>query len=56
MTNPEIDMAEVRRLSKLSVEKILENSPVVDITLDNYWSAVRGRKKATGGVFLFEQR
>ena len=44
-TNPEIDMAEVRRLSKLSVEKILENSPVVDISLDNYWSAVRGRKK-----------
>jgi len=44
-TNPEIDMAKVRRLSKLSVEKILENSPVVDISLENYWSNVRGRKK-----------
>jgi len=44
-TNPEIDMAEVRRLSKLSVEKILENSPVLDISLENYWSNVRGRKK-----------
>jgi len=44
-TNPEIDMAKVRRLSKLSVEKILENSPVVDISLENYWSNVCGRKK-----------
>ena len=44
-TNPEIDMAEVRRLSKLRVEKILENSPVLDISLENYWSNVRGRKK-----------
>ena len=43
--NPEIDMAKVRRLSKLSVEKILENAPVVDISLENYWSNVRGRKK-----------
>jgi len=38
-------MAEVRRLSKLRVEKILENSPVLDISLENYWSNVRGRKK-----------
>jgi len=38
-------MAKVRRLSKLSVEKILENSPVLDISLENYWSNVRGRKK-----------
>ena len=44
-TNPKIDMAEIRRLSKLSVEKILENSSVVDINLENYWSTVRGRKK-----------
>jgi hypothetical protein len=44
-TNLEIDMAEVRRLSMLSVEKILENSPVLDISLENYWSDVRGRKK-----------
>jgi len=44
-TNLEIDMAEVRRLSKLTVEKILENSPVADISLEDYWSAVRGRKK-----------
>lgn len=44
-TNPEINMAEVRRLSKLRVEKILENSPVLDISLENYWSNVRGRKK-----------
>ena len=43
--NPEIDMAEVRRLSKSSVAKILENSPVVDISLENYWNNVRGRKK-----------
>ncbi|MGD2149877.1 MAG: hypothetical protein PVJ06_13705 [Desulfobacterales bacterium] len=51
MTNPEIDMAEVRRLSKLSVEKILENSPVVDISLENYWSTVRGRKKPLAVFF-----
>ena len=44
-TNPKIDMAEIRRLSKLSVEKILENSSVVDINLESYWSTVRGRKK-----------
>jgi hypothetical protein len=52
ITNPEIDMAEVRRLSKLSVEKILENSPVVGIGLENYWSAVCGRKKPLA-VFFF---
>jgi len=44
-TNPKIDMAEIRRLSKLSVEKILENSSVLDINLENYWSIVGGRKK-----------
>ncbi|MGD9229542.1 MAG: hypothetical protein PVJ20_01885 [Desulfobacterales bacterium] len=44
-------MAEVRRLSKLSVEKILENSPVVDISLENYWSTVRGRKKPLAVFF-----
>jgi len=44
-TNLKINMAEIRRLSKLSVEKILENSSVVDINLENYWSIVRGRKK-----------
>ncbi|MGD2028431.1 MAG: hypothetical protein PVG86_00730 [Desulfobacterales bacterium] len=55
VSNPEIDMAEVRRLSKLSVEKILENSPVVDISLDNYWSAVRGRKKPLA-VFFYSNK
>lgn len=51
MTNPGIDMAEVRRLSKLSVEKILENSPVADISLENYWSTVQGRKKPLAVFF-----
>jgi hypothetical protein len=38
-----INMNEVRELAKLSVDTILENSPVDTFTMENYWKNVHGR-------------
>ena len=43
--NEDINMNEVRKLAKLSVDKILENSPIDAFSLENYWSNVHGRNK-----------
>lgn len=40
-----IDMAEVRRLAKLSVDTILEDSSVEILSSENYWKKVHGRNK-----------
>ena len=41
----DIDMAEVRRLAKLSVDTILEDSAVETFNSKNYWKKVHGRNK-----------
>ena len=41
----EIDMTEVRKLAKLSVDEILNMSPVSEIKINKYWENIRGRKK-----------
>lgn len=41
----DIDMAEVRRLVKLSVDEILGDVPVPSITMDKYWDTIRKRKQ-----------
>jgi len=43
--NEAINMNEVRDLAKLSVENILENSPVDTFAIENYWRHVHGRNK-----------
>jgi len=46
-----IDMKKVRSLAKLSVDEILETSPVELFSLDNYWSSVKGRNKPLVVIF-----
>ena len=41
----DIDMTEVRKLAKLSVDDILNVVLVPEIKIDNYWETIRGRKR-----------
>jgi hypothetical protein len=43
--NEDINMNEVRELAKLSVDEILENSPIDTFSIENYWSNVHGRNQ-----------
>lgn len=43
--NENINMNEVRELAKLSVDKILKNSPVDTFAMEDYWRNVHGRNK-----------
>lgn len=43
--NEDINMNEVRELAKLSVDNILENSPVETFAIENYWRNIHGRNK-----------
>ena len=43
--NEDINMNDVRKLAKLSVDEILENSPIDTFSIENYWSNVHGRNK-----------
>jgi len=45
LASQDIDMAEVRRLAKLSVEEIIPAPPVERFALENYWRNVKGRNK-----------
>ncbi len=40
-----VNIKEVRRLAKLPVSQILQNSPIELISIENYWLKVRGRTK-----------
>ncbi len=40
----DINMSEVKKLVKLSVDEILEDAPVLPLSMDRYWEAIRGRK------------
>ncbi len=40
-----VNIKEVRRLAKLPVNEILQNSPVEIISIEHYWLKVRGRTK-----------
>lgn len=41
----DVNIKEVRRLAKLPVSQILQNSPIELISIENYWLKVRGRTK-----------
>lgn len=41
----DISMTEVRKLAKLSVDEILDGSPVPEIQIKKYWETIRGRKR-----------
>ena len=41
----DIDMTEVRKLAKLSVDEILHGSPVPEIQIKKYWETIKGRKR-----------
>jgi len=43
--NEDINMNEVHELAKLSVDTILENSPVDTFAIEDYWKNVHGRNK-----------
>ena len=43
--NEQINMKDVRKLAKFSVDEILEKSPVEIIEIESYWKNVHGRKK-----------
>lgn len=45
LASQEIDMADVRRLARMSVEEIIPAPPVERFTLDSYWRSVKGRNK-----------
>ncbi len=41
----DINMSEVRKLAKLSVDDILDGVPVTPIKIDTYWKTIRERKR-----------
>lgn len=55
LSSQEVDMAEVRRLAKLSVEEIITTPPVERFNLDSYWRSVNGRNKPLV-VFFYSNR
>jgi len=44
-TNEDINMNEVHELAKLSVDTILENSPIDTFSMEDYWKNVHGGNK-----------
>ena len=41
----DVNMDNVRKLAKLSVDEILDGVPVPSIKIDTYWETIRGRKR-----------
>lgn len=55
LASQEIDMTEVRRLAKFSVEEIIPTPPIERFTFDNYWRSVKGRNKPLVVFFYSNQ-